>query len=318
MTTSRRLLLCTLLLGCAGAVFAQGGEGPLRLVVPYPPGGGSDRSARIVAEVLQQRLGQPVVVENIVGAGGRLALRQVAAMPATANVLVLVNPALMVVAPLVYKNNGYDPDKDFQPVSQVSRYEMSAAVGAAVPVREYRHLLAWMKANPEKASLGVPATGSLPHFFALMMAQGAGIKAEVIGYKGSSPLVTDLMGGHVPVAIDALDSHLTQHEAGKIRILATSGAKRALPNVPTFKEAGLDMVATGFNTFYAKAGMPAERAAALSREIKAVMLMPDVQQKFVILKAEAVAADQAASHAEVEAFKKLWVPAIRQANLQFE
>ncbi len=316
--TSRRLLLCTLLLGCASGAFAQASDNLLRLVVPYPPGGGSDRSARIVAEVLQQRLGQPVVVENIVGAGGRLALRQVAAMPATANVLVLVNPALMVVAPLVYKNNGYDPDKDFQPVSQVSRYEMSAAVGAAVPVREYRHLLAWMKANPEKASLGVPATGSLPHFFALMMAQGAGIKPEVIGYKGSSPLVTDLMGGHVPVAIDALDSHLTQHEAGKIRILATSGAKRALPNVPTFKEAGLDMVATGFNTFYAKAGMPAERAAALSREIKAVMTMPDVQQKFTVLKAEAVAADQAATRAEVEAFKKLWVPAIRQANLQFE
>ncbi len=316
--TSRRLLLCTLLLGCASGAFAQASDNLLRLVVPYPPGGGSDRSARIVAEVLQQRLGQPVVVENIVGAGGRLALRQVAAMPATANVLVLVNPALMVVAPLVYKNNGYDPDKDFQPVSQVSRYEMSAAVGAAVPVREYRHLLAWMKANPDKASLGVPATGSLPHFFALMMAQGAGIKPEVIGYKGSSPLVTDLMGGHVPVAIDALDSHLTQHEAGKIRILATSGAKRALPNVPTFKEAGLDVVATGFNTFYAKAGMPAERAAALSREIKAVMTMPDVQQKFTVLKAEAVAADQAASRAEVEAFKKLWVPAIRQANLQFE
>ncbi len=315
--TSRRSLLCALLLSCASGAFAQATEN-LRLVVPYPPGGGSDRSARIVAEVLQQRQGQPVVVENIVGAGGRLALRQVVAMPASANVLVLVNPALMVVAPLVYKNNGYDPDKDFQPVSQVSRYEMSAAVGAAVPVREYRHLLAWMKANPEKASLGVPATGSLPHFFALMMAQGAGIKPEVIGYKGSSPLLTDLMGGHVPVAIDALDSHLTQHEAGKIRILATSGAKRALPNVPTFKEAGLDVVATGFNTFYAKAGMPAERAAALSREIKAVMLIPDVQQKFVVLKAEAVAADQAASRAEVEAFKKLWVPAIRQANLQFE
>jgi tripartite-type tricarboxylate transporter receptor subunit TctC len=164
----------------------------------------------------------------------------------------------------------------------------------------------------------MPATGSLPHFFALMMAQGAGIKPEVIGYKGSSPLVTDLMGGHVPVAIDALDSHLVQHEAGKIRILATSGAKRALPNVPTFKEAGLDVVATGFNTFYAKASMPADRAAGLSREIKAVMSMPDVQQKFIVLKAEAVAADQAASRAEVEAFKKLWVPAIRQANLQFE
>ena len=120
--TSRRSLLCALLLGCVSAAFAQASDNLLRLVVPYPPGGGSDRSARIVAEVLQQRLGQPVVVENIVGAGGRLALRQVAALPANANVLVLVNPALMVVAPLVYKNNGYDPDKDFQPVAQGNSY----------------------------------------------------------------------------------------------------------------------------------------------------------------------------------------------------
>lgn len=130
----------------------------LRIVVPYPPGGSSDRAARLLADALQSKLGMSVIVENITGAGGRVALQQIRRMPADSNLMVLVNPALMVVAPLVFKDLGYDPETDFQPVSQISSYEMAAAVGAAVPVRELSHLLAWMKANPEKANIGVPAT----------------------------------------------------------------------------------------------------------------------------------------------------------------
>ena len=182
--------------------------GTLRLIVPYPAGGGSDRAARLVAEALQPRLNQTVIVENVVGVGGRLAMRQFATAPADANVLLLVNPALMVVAPKVFKANGYDPDKDYQPLSVITTYQFAVAVGAAVPVREYRHMLAWLQANPEKASIGVPATGSLPHFFALMLTEQARARAEVIGYKGSAPLSTDLIGGHIPVAIDTFESLL--------------------------------------------------------------------------------------------------------------
>ena len=115
----------------------------LRIVVPYPPGGSSDRAARLLADALQSKLGMSVIVENITGAGGRVALQQIRRMPADSNLMVLVNPALMVVAPLVFKDLGHDPETDFQPVSQISSYEMAAAVGAAVPVRELSHLLAW-------------------------------------------------------------------------------------------------------------------------------------------------------------------------------
>ncbi len=243
----RALLAALAATGLAAAApgWAQAPAGTLRIVVPYPPGGSSDRAARLLAEALQPRLGQPVIVENIVGAGGRLAMRQVAGGPADAPVLVLVNPALMVVAPLVYKNNGYDPAKDFQPVGQVSRYEFAAAVGPAVPVRELTHLMAWLRANPNQASIGVPATGSLPHFFALMMGQAAQVQTQVVGYKGSAPLSTDLIGGHVPVAVDTLDTLLPLHEGGKLRILATSGATRAVPGLPTFQEAGFKLSASG-------------------------------------------------------------------------
>jgi tripartite-type tricarboxylate transporter receptor subunit TctC len=132
-----------------------------------------------------------IVVENIVGAGGRLAMRQLAGQGDT-NVVVFANPALMVVAPIVYRATADDPDRDFQPVARVSTYEFAVAVGAAVPVRELSHLMAWMRVNPDKANIGVPATGSLPHFFALMTGDAAKAPLQVIGYKGSAPLGTDL------------------------------------------------------------------------------------------------------------------------------
>ncbi len=290
---------------------------PLRIVVPYPPGGSSDRAARILAEALQPRLGTPVVVENITGAGGRLALRQLAGA-GDPNVLVMVNPALMVVAPLVYKNNGYDPERDFQPVSQVSTYEFAAAVASAVPVRELNHLLAWVKANPEKANVGVPATGSLPHFFAMMVGQAAKAPVQVVGYRGSAPLATDLLGGHLPVAIDSLEGLQQLHEGGKLRILATSGAKRSVANIPTFKEAGLDITATGWNVLYAKAGMPAAFADRLAREIAELMTQASVRQQFTAAKAEPVSASRDQTRRMLESFKAQWAPVIRQSGLQFE
>jgi tripartite-type tricarboxylate transporter receptor subunit TctC len=317
----RSLLAALAAVGLASAAapaWAQPGAAPLRIVVPYPPGGSSDRAARLLAETLQPRLGQTVIVENIVGAGGRLAMRQLAGLPADAPVLVLVNPALMVVAPLVYKNNGYDPEKDFQPVAQVSRYEFAAAVGPAVPVRALTHLMAWLRANPDKANIGVPATGSLPHFFALMMGQAAQVQAQVVGYKGSAPLNTDLIGGHVPVAVDTLDTLLPLHEGGKLRILATSGTTRAVKDLPTFQEAGFQLSASGWNVLYAKAGMPAAQVQRLSAEVAAVMKQPDIREKFIALKAEPVSATREQTVAMLRDFRAQWVPVIQKSGLQFE
>ncbi len=311
--------LCVSFAMPATPVLAQAQDAnPLRLIVPYPPGGGTDRAARLVGEALQSRLNQTVIVENVTGVGGRLAMRQFASAPADANVLLIANPALMVVAPKVFKSNGYDPDKDYQPVSIVTTYEFAVAVGTRVPVREFRHLMAWLRANPEKASVGVPAAGSLPHFFALMLAEQAQVKAEVIGYKGSAPLSTDLIGGHVPVAIDAYETLLPQHEAGKLRILATSGARRVLPDLPTLKEVGTPIVAEGWNVFVARSTMPADKVERLSREIAAVMATPAMREKFAAMKAAPVSMNRAQSVAMIESFRKAWVPAIDKAGLKFD
>ena len=211
---ARRLAAAFALGAAALTGNAQPLEGPLHIVVGYAPGGATDRVARIVGDKLQAKLGVPVIVENKTGAGGRVAAQQVKATPAGQNVLMVANPAVMVIAPLVFKDNMYDPERDFVPVSHVNDYEFALSVATAVPVRELSHLLAWMRANPEKANFGVPATGSLPHFFALMMGEQAHVKAEVVGYRGSGPLMADLIGGQVPMSFDTFDVVVPQHDAG--------------------------------------------------------------------------------------------------------
>ena len=296
---------------------AQSG-GTLSIVVPYAPGGSSDRAARIIADKLGSRLGQSVIVENKTGAGGRVAMQQTKGVAASQSVLVLANPATMVVAPLVFKNNGYDPERDFQPVSQVSDYEFGVAVSTSVPVKALSHLLAWLRANPQQANIGVPATGSLPHFFALMMGEKAHIDAQVVGYRGSGPLITDLIGGQVPVAVDTLDTLLPQHEAGKLRILATSGPRRSpfSADIPTFKEAGLDLVGTGWNALFAPASMPKDRVARLGAAVEQVMREEATRRLFHDARMVAVASTPAQTAAMLKAYRAQWAPVVQKSGYQ--
>jgi tripartite-type tricarboxylate transporter receptor subunit TctC len=218
----------------------------------------------------------------------------------------------------VFRDNGYDPDRDFVPVSHVNDYEFALSVATAVPVRELSHLLAWLRANPEKANFGVPATGSLPHFFALMLAEKAGVKAQVVGYRGSAPLITDLIGGQVPVSIDTLDTVLPQHEAGKLRILASSGAKRSTiaPKVPTFRESGLDLVATGWNAFFAPASMQKQKVQQYAAAIQEVMKDPDTQRKFIAAQMTPVVSTQAQTETMLKNYRAQWAPVVQKSGYQ--
>ena len=314
----RRTAAAALLAMATGAVRAQPAAAPLRIVVGYAPGGSTDRVARIVGDKLQAKLGVPVIVENRTGAGGRLAAQHVKAIPAGQDVLMVGNPAVMVVAPLVFKDNGYDAERDFVPVSHVNDYEFGLAVATAVPVRELNHLLAWLRANPGQANFGVPATGSLPHFFALMTGEKAGVKAQVVGYRGSGPLITDLLGGQVPVAFDTFETLLPQHEGGKLRVLATSGARRSphAPSVPTFRESGLDLVAAGWNAFFAPATMPAARVERYAGAIRDVMRDPDTQRRFADAKMTPVVSTQAETRAMLQKYRAQWAPVVQKSGYQ--
>jgi tripartite-type tricarboxylate transporter receptor subunit TctC len=290
--------------------------GPLHIVVGYAPGGATDRVARVVGDKLSRRLGVPVVIDNKPGAGGRLAAQQVKLAPAGQNVLMVANPAVMVVAPLVFKDNNYDPERDFVPVSHVNDYDFALSVSPTLPVRELSHLLAWMRANPAQANVGVPATGSLPHFFALMVGEKARVQTQVIGYRGSAPLLNDLLGGQVPIAIDTEDVAIPQHEAGKLRILALSGEKRSpfAPTIPTFKEAGLDLSATGWNTFFAPATMPRQKIERLAQAIREVMQDPDTVRRFKGSGMTPVVSTQAQTVAMLKAYRAQWAPVVQKSG----
>ena len=300
------------------ATLALAQEAPLRIIVGYAPGGSSDRVARIVADKLQAKLGSPVIVENRTGAGGRLSAQAVKSAPANQPALLLANPAVMLVAPLVFPDAGYDAERDFRPVSHVNSYEFGVAVSSAVPVRELPHLIAWLRANPDKANFGVPATGSLPHFFGLMVGDAAKVNAEVIGYRGSAPLLNDLIGGQVPVAFDTFDTLLPQHEAGKVRILAVSSAKRSPldTKIPTFKESGMDLAATGWNTFFAPMSMPKAQAERLAGLIHEVMKDPDTRRKFEAAKMEPVASSMAQTEAMLKAYRAQWAPVVQRSGFK--
>ncbi|XAH22809.1 Bug family tripartite tricarboxylate transporter substrate binding protein [Xylophilus sp. GW821-FHT01B05] len=313
----RRLALLGLLLA-AGQVSAAALDDTLTLVVGYAPGGTSDRIARLVAEKLRPKLGVSVIVENRTGAGGRIAAQVVKRATANQNVLMLANPAVMVVAPLVFKDAGYDPDKDFVPVSNVGDYQFAVAVSREVPVRELSHLVAWLKANPEKANFGVPASGSLPHFFGLMLGDAVGVKPEIISYRGSALLVGDLVGGQLPVAIDTLDSVYPQHVAGKLRILAMSGTQRAsyAKDIPTFKEAGFNIAATGWNAFFAPRSMPAAKVQLLGQAIREVMQDPAMRASFESIQLSPVASTPAETAGMLKAFRAQWQPVVQRSGFE--
>jgi len=316
----KRLLqiLLSISVGASAPAFAQKLDGPLKIIVGYSPGGASDRAARLLADALKDKLGVTVLVENKTGAGGRLSAQLVKATPADQNVVMMGNPAINVVAPLVFSNVGYDQYKDFVPVSQITRYEFGVAVGPAVPVKEFNHLLAWLKANPSQANFGVPATGSLPHFFALMVADAAKVDAQVIGYRGSAPLATDLLGGQIPVGVDTLDSLIPQHQAGKLRILAVGSAKRSPETfgLPTLKESGIDVVADGWNVMFAPASMPAAKVALIGKAVEETMKSPELQAKFRAGNMTPVASSPAQTAKMLDAYRAKWEPVVKASGIR--
>lgn len=316
------LALPCLLVAGLSATAAPAADGkldaPLKIVVGYAPGGASDRAARMVADGLKDRLGVSVVVENKTGAGGRLAAQSVRSTSADQNVLMMGNPAINVVAPIVFRNVGYDQYKDFVPVAAVTSYDFAVAVGPEMPIKDIGGLVAWLKANPQKANIGVPATGSLPHFFALMLGEKAGVKTQVVGYRGSAPLATDLLGGTIPAAVDTMDTLVQMHEAGKLKVLAIGGAKRspALPQVPTLKESGFDVVADGWNTLFAPASMPKAKVDMIAEAIAKMMAEPEVRKRFEGAQMVPVSMSRAETAASLDAYRKVWEPVVKASGIE--
>lgn len=283
MKCLRRLLLLTsaVLLTLPMAATAQT-RPPIRLVVGFPPGGATDAITRAVADKLPPLLGQPVIVDNKPGVGGRMAADLVLAAPADGLTFMAAPNATPTFQMLVFKDQiKWNSLKDFVPVASFASYPLGMGVATNLGVHNAREFIEWVKKNPGKASFGTPGLGGQNAFLGEQLAKTAGIDLPVTPYKGSPPMVTDLVGGHVPSAISLLDGMMAQHRAGKIKVIGVFTKERSplMPDIPTFAEQGIDVTSgEGWTGIWAKAGTPAADVQRMEKAIAQVLQMPDVKE----------------------------------------
>jgi tripartite-type tricarboxylate transporter receptor subunit TctC len=317
--------LCLLLSGAvigaapAGAHAQDRALQAVRIVVPMPAGGTADLVARLVADGLRKGLGQPVVVENKPGATGRIAIGALRSAAADGTTLLLAPIWVPVIGPLVLRDPNYDPAKDLAPVAQIAKYEFAFAVAASHPARTVSEFAAWAQANPARASVGNPGAGSLPHFLGVMLGREAGLALVQVPYKGVGPLEVELIGGQIAAGISAVSDFIPLHRAGKLRILATSGAKRSplLPAVPTFREQGFQSLeAAGWHGLYAPAGTPQAVIDRLSRMVDAALQDAELRDRFIALGLAPTGTTPEALAAIMAADTARWAPIIKASGVR--
>jgi len=273
------------ILAIALALPAAAQDKTVKILVGFPAGAGLDTMTRLVADRMRVSLGQPVVVENRPGAAGQIAMSAVKAAPADGLTLVMTPLVTVVTAPHVFAKLPYDAFADFAPVAHAADFLFAFTVGPLVPANSLANYVALVKKDPKYGNYASAGTGSLPHFFSLLFADTAGIKMNHIGYKGTAPALTDLLGGQLGAFMGTVSDVATQHKAGKMRVLATSGARRAreLPDVPTFRELGYAIEGAGWYAAYAPAKTPKATVDRLANAIIEAIKSPQVREKLEAL-----------------------------------
>ncbi|MEN9904291.1 MAG: hypothetical protein RLZZ555_856 [Pseudomonadota bacterium] len=295
---------------------------PLRLLVGFPAGGSTDAIARHLAQGLQQELGRNVVVENKPGAGGQIAAQALKAARPDGNTLFVSNSHTVAMIPLTLLNPGFDPQKDFAPVGLLAINPDVMAVSTAVlgtTGSGLRVFAQWAKANPGKASVGVPAPASAPDFAVGLVGRGLGVDLVSAPYRGDGPIALDLVAGQIPAGIGSVAAMLPHAKAGKVRIVAVNGSKRLpqLPDVPTYAEQGIKgYEEVIFTAVFAPAGIPAPLLKDYSRAIAKVVKTAEFGDKLSALGVIPAASTPAELGARVEATRKSWTAMVRNAGYQ--
>ncbi len=261
---------------------------PIRIIVPYTPAGTTDILARLVGQKLSEAWGQPVLIENKPGANGNIGTEAAAKAPNDGYTVVMGTVAPFGINPSLYKL-GFDPVKDFVPITLVALVPNILVVNPNLPVKSVADLIAYAKANPGKLTFGSPGNGSSAHLSGELFKSMAGVDMLHVPYKGNAGVLADLTGGQISLAIDNIPVYIEQARAGKLRALAVSTPKRssAAPDLPTLAESGLP----GFNVsswfgLYAPAGTPPEIIAKWNAEVARILKLPDVRERLLTLGAE--------------------------------
>ena len=285
MTMSLLIFSALALLGATPQVQAQAWPGkPIRLVVPFPPGGAVDAFARIVQTRLGDQLGQPIVIENRGGAGGMIGAELVAKSAPDGYTFMVGNIAALAMNVGVYSSMPYDPARDFTPVMYTVDVNYALVVNPTVPAKTVAELVAHAKANPGKLSYGSAGAGSAPHLATELLKQRAGIDIVHVPYKGGGPMIADLIGGQIQLGIGDQANLMPQVKAGKLRVLAVGSAKRSItyPDVPTIAESGYPGFEAGaWQAIAGPAGVAPAVIARLNETLARVMAMPDIRERLI-------------------------------------
>jgi len=256
----------------AGRAEAETLDKVVHIIVGFPAGGGTDITARVLAQALQGSYASSIIVENRPGASARLAVEYVKNAPADGSVMLFTPDFAMTLYPSSFKALKYDPVKDFIAVGPVTKGELVLSIGPAVAaeVKTLQDYIAWCKANPGKANIADTSAGATPHFTGVMLAQEAKITLIPVHYRGGAPAMEDLIGGHVPASVNPVSEVMAFAQAGSIRALAVTGEQRTpfLPDVPTMKEQGFNVVVESLPGVFVPAKTPAPVVAALNAAMR--------------------------------------------------
>jgi tripartite-type tricarboxylate transporter receptor subunit TctC len=321
----RRTLLSTLalalVLGLPAAHAQTWPTKPVRIVVPFSPGGFADSSARAIADRLAARLGQPVVVENRPGAGGNIGAELVAKSAPDGYTLQLAYDGTIVVNPHVYSKLGFDPIKDFAPVTKLGDAAVIVVAHPSLPANNLRELIALAKAKPGTLNFGSSGTGGSAHLACEMLNQRAGIDLIHVPYKGGGQAITDVVGGQIPLVCTAIATAQQFVKSGKLKALGLSSEKRdpTMPEVPTFAESGLPgFVVNSWVGVLAPAQTPRAIIDRLQTEIAAVLQLPDVRTRYAVLGIEPVGNKPDEYAAQIKADLENWGPVVKKANVRID
>jgi len=316
----RRALLIAVGLGLAGLQSVAHAQSTTRLMVGFPAGGGTDAIARILAEPLQAELGAPVVVENKAGAGGQIAAQALKMAAPDGHTLFLSHDHSVTILPMVMKSPGFDPAKDFVPVAGFATFVNAIALSGGTPATSFKGYVDWVRQQGGgKGAVGIPAPASVPQFLVQEIAKKNGLDLVAAPYRGSAPMVTDMLGNQIAAGVGSVPDFIENHKAGKIRVVAVMGTQRqaAMPDVPTFAELGL----SGFEEIpyygvFAPAGTPRATLDKLSAAIQKAIALPEVKDKLTAmgLTVGFMSGEQLA--AREKAYAQVWSRIIKESGFQ--
>jgi tripartite-type tricarboxylate transporter receptor subunit TctC len=294
---------------------------PIKLIAPYPAGGGVDSVARLLGEKLSTRLNQAIVIDNKPGAAGTIGADALAKSSADGYTLMLGSTTDYAIAPNVHKSLGFDMRKDFAPIAELGYGTVVLVVNADFAARNVKELIAMAKAKPGDLSFASSGLGGLQHLNGEMFKQMAGVDLVHVPYKGSTQLLPDLLAGRVPMAFDSLPPHLPHIRSGKVRALAVASATRsnAIPDVPTMAEAGITGYESATNyTLFAPVGTSKDIVTMLNKEVNLILKTPEVREKLTSLGITITGGTVDSVEKRIPAEIDKWNRVVKNGNLKFE